>query len=239
MGCSCQTFREEPPARVMRSRSGAPQRSGFPRPRPTSLSTGTHWGGVLVCETSPPKSFRRSNGGDWTERLTRNRLEHSPLRWHYFTLALFLQTQREVKMKISLIAIASVGFLTSTAWVVAANAQANIHPNVYPGNTGERYGARAPGYAPAPAYGPSRRYARRAYRRSARAPQPSGGNLVYTPGSGPPPYDVPRQVYAAQSSGPWEWQAGPGPMRRGNKCVEHVDLNRGYGFMKDCPAPKR
>ena len=31
---------------------------------------------------------------------------------------------------------------------------------------------------------------------------------------------------------------GPGPMRRGNKCVEHVDLNRGYGFMKDCPAPK-
>ena len=55
-----------------------------------------HSGGVFVCETSPPKSFRRSNGGDWTERLTRNRLEHSPLRWHYFTLALFLQTQREV-----------------------------------------------------------------------------------------------------------------------------------------------
>ena len=42
--------------------------------------------------------------------------------------------------------------------------------------------------------------------------------------------------YGAQA--PWEWHAGPGPMRRGNKCVEHVDLNRGYGFQKDCPAPK-
>ena len=44
-------------------------------------------------------------------------------------------------------------------------------------------------------------------------------------------------VYRGNTSGPygaqapWEWQAGPGPMRRGNKCVEHVDLNRGYGFM--------
>ena len=51
-------------------------------------------------------------------------------------------------------------------------------------------------------------------------------------------------VYRGNTSGPygaqapWEWHAGPGPMRRGNKCVEHVDLNRGYGFMKDCPAPK-
>ena len=39
-------------------------------------------------------------------------------------------------MKRALIAIASAGFLTSTAWVVAANAQANINPNVYPGNMG-------------------------------------------------------------------------------------------------------
>jgi hypothetical protein len=51
-------------------------------------------------------------------------------------------------------------------------------------------------------------------------------------------------VYRGNTSGPygaqapWEWHAGPGPMRRGNKCVEHVDLNRGYGFMKDCPAPQ-
>ena len=42
----------------------------------------------------------------------------------------------------------------------------------------------------------------------------------------------------APQAQPWEWHAGPGPMRRGNKCVEHVDLNRGYGFMKDCPAPQ-
>jgi hypothetical protein len=38
---------------------------------------------------------------------------------------------------------------------------------------------------------------------------------------------------------PWEWQAGPGPVRRGNQCVTDVDINRGYGFMKDCPAPQR
>jgi len=35
-------------------------------------------------------------------------------------------------MKRALIAIASLGFLASTAWVVAANAQANINPNIYP-----------------------------------------------------------------------------------------------------------
>src|SRR5262245_20091168 len=47
-------------------------------------------------------------------------------------------------MKRTLIAIASVGFLASTAWVVAANAQANINPNVYPGNVSGQYGYRAP-----------------------------------------------------------------------------------------------
>jgi hypothetical protein len=47
-------------------------------------------------------------------------------------------------MKRALIAIASAGFLASTAWVVAANAQANINPNIYPGNVSEQYGARAP-----------------------------------------------------------------------------------------------
>jgi hypothetical protein len=59
-------------------------------------------------------------------------------------------------MKRALIAIASVGFLTSTAWVVAASAQANINPNVYPGNTSGQYGAQAPWewYA---APGPSKR----------------------------------------------------------------------------------
>ncbi len=47
-------------------------------------------------------------------------------------------------MKRALIAIASVGILASTAWVVAANAQANINPNVYRGNTSGPYGAQAP-----------------------------------------------------------------------------------------------
>jgi len=45
-------------------------------------------------------------------------------------------------MKRALITIATVGILNSTAWVVAANAQANINPNVYPGNTSERYGSQ-------------------------------------------------------------------------------------------------
>jgi hypothetical protein len=150
-------------------------------------------------------------------------------------------------MKRALI-VASVGVLASTVWVVSANAQADINRNVYPGNTSERYGAQ-PAYAPAPAYGPSRRYARRAYRRSARqtygAPANPGappavyaGGTAFTPGSGGPPYAVTPGSYAANSAQPNEWYAGPGPMRRGNKCVEHVDINRGYGFLKDCPAPQ-
>jgi len=54
-------------------------------------------------------------------------------------------------MKRALIAIATLGVLASTGWVVEANAQANIDPNVYPRHMGERYGVRGP------AYGPSRR----------------------------------------------------------------------------------
>ena len=147
-------------------------------------------------------------------------------------------------MKRALITIATVGFLTSTAWVVAANAQANINPNVYPGNMGERYGARAPAYAPAPAYGPSRRYARRAYRRSARPsygaqtygapPGTYAGNTAFTPGSGGQPYAVTPGSYAANSAQPNEWYAGPGPMKRGNMCVTHVDIGRGYGYQEPC-----
>ena len=46
-------------------------------------------------------------------------------------------------------------------------------------------------------------------------------------------------VYGPRSAGsPWEWHAGPGPERRGNMCLSHVDINRGYGFQKPCPAPK-
>ena len=45
-------------------------------------------------------------------------------------------------------------------------------------------------------------------------------------------------VYPGNTSGPYEWHAGPGPNKRGNMCVTHVDLNRGYGYQAPCPAPK-
>ena len=44
------------------------------------------------------------------------------------------------------------------------------------------------------------------------------------------------EQYGARA--PWEWYASVGPVRRGNQCVVDVDINRGYGFMKDCPAPQ-
>ena len=37
---------------------------------------------------------------------------------------------------------------------------------------------------------------------------------------------------------PFEWYAGPGPVRRGGMCVADVDIGRGYGYMKPCPAPQ-
>jgi hypothetical protein len=39
-------------------------------------------------------------------------------------------------------------------------------------------------------------------------------------------------------SQPYEWYGAPGPMRRGNMCVTHVDPLRGYGYQAPCPAPK-
>jgi hypothetical protein len=42
----------------------------------------------------------------------------------------------------------------------------------------------------------------------------------------------------AHSDGPWEWHAAPGPRKRGNMCITHVDPARGYGFQAPCPAPK-
>jgi hypothetical protein len=135
-------------------------------------------------------------------------------------------------MKRALIAIASVGILAPTFWAVEANAQYGPPPPAY---------SQPPAYAPAPAYGPSRRYARRAYRRSARQtygtpPGTYGGNLAYTPGSGPPPYDVQRSASANQ---PWEWHGAPGPNRRGNMCVTHTDPLRGYGYQAACPPAKK
>ena len=141
-------------------------------------------------------------------------------------------------MKRALIAVASVGIVAAAVGVEGAHAQyGSPAPPAY---------TPPPAYSPSPTYAPSPRYTRRAYRRSARqtyrAPTTAytpGSGLVYTPGSGPPPYDVSRQVYAAQSSGPWEWHAGPGPNKRGGMCVTHTDVNRGYGYQAACPPPKR
>ena len=124
-------------------------------------------------------------------------------------------------MKRVLIAIAIVGILAPTAWVVDANAQ-----------------QMSPGPAPSQAYGrsqmaPTQAYAQRRVRRSARrAPAAAApGGLTYTPGSGPPPYDVQR---SAQANAPYEWHAAPGPNRRGNMCVTHTDPLRGYGYQAPC-----
>src|SRR5262245_59005162 len=128
-------------------------------------------------------------------------------------------------MKRSLIAIAGVGIVAAAVGVEAANAQ---------------YGSPAPpaycppaAYSPSPTYAPSPRYTRRAYRRSAR--QTSGAATAYTPGSGPPPYSVSAQAYAQGSQAPgFTWYAGPGPNKRGNECITHVDTTRGYGFRGPC-----
>jgi hypothetical protein len=132
-------------------------------------------------------------------------------------------------MKRALIAIASVGILAPTAWVVEANAQ-----------------QMSPGPAPSQAYArsqmaPTQAYAQRRVRRSARrapaaaapgAPAAAApGGAAYAPGSGPPPYAVQGQAYAQQ---PYEWHAAPGPNRRGNMCVTHTDPLRGYGYQAPC-----
>ena len=133
--------------------------------------------------------------------------------------SLSVQTKGRSTMKRVLIAIASVGVLAPTAWVVEANAQ---------------YGSPPPAYSASPANSPSQAYAQRytrPARRSARR-TPSGGT-AFTPGSGPPPYSVSSQAYAAQSSAPFEWYAAPGPNKRGNECITHVDSTR-YGFRGAC-----
>ena len=60
------------------------------------------------------------------------------------------------------------------------------------------------------------------------------GGTAFTPGSGGPPYAVTPGSYAANSAQPNEWYAGPGPMRRGNMCVTHTDIGRGYGYQEPC-----
>ena len=124
-------------------------------------------------------------------------------------------------MKRVLIAIASVGVLAPTAWVTQAYAQYGSSP--------------PPAYSASPANSASQAYAQR-YTRPARrsARRTPGGATAFTPGSGPPPYSVSAQAYAAQSSAPFEWYAAPGPNKRGNECITHVDSTRGYGFRGAC-----
>src|SRR5215471_15417342 len=43
--------------------------------------------------------------------------------------------------------------------------------------------------------------------------------------------------YGAQA--PYEWYGAPGPNKRGNMCVKHVDPLRGYAYQEPCPAPKK
>src|SRR5262249_60143936 len=50
--------------------------------------------------------------------------------------------------------------------------------------------------------------------------------------------DTYAQARPAGSSPGWEWYASVGPVRRGNQCVQDVDINRGCGFRKNCPAPQ-
>jgi hypothetical protein len=55
------------------------------------------------------------------------------------------------------------------------------------------------------------------------------------------PNEYPRNAgerYGVSGNTPYEWHAAPGPNRRGNMCVTHVDPLRGYGFQSQCPAPK-
>ena len=55
--------------------------------------------------------------------------------------------------------------------------------------------------------------------------------------------DINRNLYPANRGAPaaqrgWEWEAAPGPNKRGGMCVTHTDPLRGYGFQSPCPAPK-
>ncbi len=50
--------------------------------------------------------------------------------------------------------------------------------------------------------------------------------------------DVYAQARPAGLNAGWEWYASVGPIGRGNMCVADVDIDRGYGFLKPCPAPQ-
>jgi hypothetical protein len=56
------------------------------------------------------------------------------------------------------------------------------------------------------------------------------------------PNEYPRNAgerYGTSGNTPYEWYGAPGPNRRGNMCVTHVDPMRGYGYQSACPAPQK
>ena len=137
-------------------------------------------------------------------------------------------------MKRALIALAGVGILALAAWLAGeANAQ-----QMPPGPAPSRAYAGSQ-IAPTHAYAQQRR-ARRSARSARRGtPPPPGQAGGYTPGSGPPPYNVTAGYNAPAANQPWEWHGAPGPNRRGNMCVTHTDPLRGYGYQAPCPPPKK
>ena len=136
-------------------------------------------------------------------------------------------------MNRALIAIASVGILAPTTWVMTANAQ-----------------QMSPGSAPPQAYArsqmaPTQTYTQRRVRRSARrapaAAAPAGTAYAAAPAGTArraPAAAVPRGTVADTAPGgaayPYKWAASPGPKKRGNMCVKDVDALRGYGYMEPC-----
>src|SRR5215472_14587897 len=56
------------------------------------------------------------------------------------------------------------------------------------------------------------------------------------------PNEYPRNAgerYGASGNAPYEWYGAPGPMRRGNMCVTHVDPLRGVSSRRRCGAAGR
>src|SRR5215475_6374002 len=108
-------------------------------------------------------------------------------------------------MNRALIAIASVGILAPTTWVMTANAQ-----QMSPGSATPQAYARSQ-------MAPTQPYAQRKVRRSARrAPARTVANARADAAPGGANY-------------PYKWAASPGPKKRGNMCVKDVDALRGYG----------
>src|SRR5262249_45554183 len=119
-------------------------------------------------------------------------------------------------MNRALIAIASIGILAPTTWVMAANAQ-----------------QMSQGPAPSQAYArsqmtPTQTYAQRRVRHSTRRAAPARNAYAATPGGNA------ADTAPGGAAYPYKWAASPGPKKRGHMCVKDVDALRGYGYMEPC-----